>query len=120
MEAVNLQTEQRENLEQYRVVITKEASKILENLLAKVRNGFDNGDINKSDIANFIILDAEKTFSESGIRTLRTLHFDEKKMLAAILKTSRIDGELPEPLRKAVREHFGLIDGIKKQKPRDQ
>ncbi len=89
----------------FRVVISKESNDSLEVVLGRCSEGFDSGTITKSDVANFVFQNLEKFFSESDIKTLRAAHFDEKKVLGAILRN---DDDLPEDLRKAIRSHFGI------------
>ena len=104
-----------ENQEQYRVVINKEASECLEKMLAKVTDGFDAGSVNKSDVANWLILNAAITFGDSDVKTIQKLHFDERKILGAILKNSKSENKIPESVKKAIREHFGLTESTKRK-----
>jgi hypothetical protein len=106
--------------DQYRVVISKESNDVLEKFVERTNDGFDGGEVNKSDIANAIFLGAAKTFSEADIRSLRNLHFNERKMLRAILRKSEDAGELPEEIKKALREHYGLSEQNKKRNSRAQ
>lgn len=101
--------------DQYRVVISSEVNGALENLVKRVNDGFDGGEIAKSDVANFMIVNSWKSFSDSDVKTLRALHFDEKKMLRSILKQSGNEGDLPEHIKKALREHYGLPENSKKR-----
>lgn len=96
--------------DQFRVVISRDVNEILEKLVTRANDGFDGGDIAKSDVANLLLLNSAKSFSDSDIKTLRALHFDEKKMLRAILRQSGDEGDLPEHLKKALREHYGLAE----------
>jgi len=104
-----------ENQEQYRVVINKEASECLEKMLAKVTEGFDAGSVNKSDVANWLVLNAASAFGDSDVKALQKLHFDERKILGAILKDSKNENKIPESVKKAIREHFGLTEGTKRR-----
>ena len=104
-----------ENQEHYRIVINKSVSEILETMLTKVTEGFDAGSVNKSDIANWIITNAESSFTETQVKAIQKLHFDERKILGALLRDSKDDNKLPESLRKAIREHYGLNEGSKRK-----
>jgi hypothetical protein len=106
--------------DQYRVVISSEVNGALENLVKRANDGFDGGEIAKSDIANFVLLNSWKSFSDADVKNLRALHFDEKKILRSILKQSGDEGELPEHLKKALREHYGLPENSKKRASRKQ
>ena len=78
--------------DQYRVVISSEVNGALENLIKRSNDGFEGGAITKSDIANFVLLNSARLFSEVDIKALRALHFDEKKMLRSILRQSGEEG----------------------------
>lgn len=104
--------------DQYRVVISKEINESLESLVKKINNGFDGGEITKSDVANFLILGSAKSFSDAEIKILRGLHFDEKKMLRSILRQTGDEGDLPEHLKKALREHYGLAESRERRTSR--
>jgi hypothetical protein len=101
--------------EQFRVVINAEANEALDSILSRANGGFDGGEITRSDAANWIFVGAAKSFSESDIKTLRNLHFDERKLLHAILRKSGEVGEIPEEIKKALRDHFGLNEQSKKR-----
>ena len=96
----------------FRVVITDEANKALEEIVAKVGVGFDAGTITKSDVANFVFQNITKYFSDADTKALRSLHFDDKKVLSTILKS---DSDLPEELKKAIRQHYGVSEKEKKK-----
>ena len=101
--------------EQYRLIINKETNDLLESLVGRTNDGFVGGEVSKSDVASLLIQNAAKDFDESDIRSLRSRYFDEKKILRAILRKSGDDGELPEILKKVIREQFGLSEGSKKK-----
>jgi len=104
--------------EVYRVVISKDSNDNLEQLAAKVSDGYPAGEISKSDVANYIFSALDKFISEADIKLLRSLYFDEKKVLATMLRRSVQDDELPEVIKRAVREHHGLLDREKKRAPK--
>lgn len=104
--------------EQYRVVISKEANEALEELTRKTNNGFLGGEVTKSDVANLIFLNSLKSFSENDVKTLRNLHFDEHKMLKALLRGANKESDLPDEIRKALREHYGLNEQSKRRSHR--
>ena len=106
-----------ENQDQYRVVINKDANLSLEAVAAKMNDGFDAGTIGRSDIANYVFLQLERLLSESDFKALRTLHFNEKKVLASIL---RAHDDLPEEVKKALRAHYGIQDKDKKKVSKPQ
>lgn len=95
----------------FRVVISREANMFLEQKVEQVCEGFANI-ITKSDVANYIFSNLNRLLAESDIKTLRALHFDDKKVLGTLL---RADDDLPEDLKRAIRAHYGLTDREKKR-----
>lgn len=98
--------------EQFRVVINREANDHLELAVAKVCRGFEAGAVTRTDLANYVFRNLAKLLSDADYRALRTLHFDEKKVLGSILKS---ENELPEEIRKALRDYYGLAEFAKKR-----
>ena len=104
-----------ENQEQYRIVINKDASEVLEKLLAKVTDGFDAGSVNKSDVANWLIMNAANAFGDNEVKAIQKLHFDDRKILGALLRDSKNENKIPESVRKAIRDHYGLNESPKRR-----
>lgn len=73
------------------------------------------GEVTRSDVANFLILERGKIVGEGDIKVLRSLHFDERKMLYALLHQSGRSGELPEEVRRALRSINGVNEQAKKR-----
>jgi hypothetical protein len=105
--------------EQYRIVINRESSEILEQLRLRVIDKFDAVAVTKSDIANWLISKSQQSFNDADVKALRELYFDDRKLLGSILKDAKEENNLPESLKRAVREHFGLsvTPKIRAQKP---
>ena len=109
-EAVELQNpsvrrRRRKEADYYRVSINKQAADSLDSMIAKANNGFEGGQITKSDIANRIVVEAAKAFSEADVKALRSIHFDERRMLQALLSDSVKAEDLPEEIKGALRKH---------------
>ena len=118
----NLENNKKENTEQkhglqnqFRVVINKEAQLGLLAVIERVNNGFDGGEITKSDLVNWMLVNSTRFVSDADVKTLRSLHFDEKKMLGSLLRTAGDHGALPDEITKALREHFGVSDQGKRR-----
>jgi len=101
--------------DQYRVVIHKESNDYLEELVRRTNDGFDGGEVTKSDVVNHLIANHAKSFSESDIKSLRQMHFDEKKVLRALLKKAGDDGDLPSEIKRVLREHLGISEASKRR-----
>ncbi|HPI40383.1 MAG TPA: hypothetical protein PLJ21_06240 [Pseudobdellovibrionaceae bacterium] len=101
--------------DQFRVVINKDSKIVLDELVLKANDGFEGGEISKSDLVNLLIFNHRNSFSDADIKNLRNLHFDEKKVLKALLKKAGEDGDLPNEIKRVLREHLGLIETNKKK-----
>lgn len=101
--------------DQYRVVIQKESNDALEELVRRTNDGFEGGEVTKSDVVNLLISNHAKSFSDSDIKSLRLLHFDEKKVLRALLRKAGDDGDLPSEIKKVLREHLGISESSKRR-----
>ena len=102
-----------------RVIISDETRDFIDVMLIRANEGFAGGEVTKSDIANWAIMCAGKTFDDGVIKTLRTVHCNERKMIGALLRSSAEDGsDLPEDIKRAIREHYGLVEQNKKKSPK--
>lgn len=106
--------------DQFRVVINKDSKVVLDELVFKANEGFEGGEISKSDIVNLLIFNHGSSFPESEVKHLRNLHFDEKKVLKALLKKAGEDGDLPSEIKRVLREHLGLTETHKKKSLKNQ
>lgn len=108
------------NEDHYRVCVNQEACEVLDTLAKRANEGFDGVEITRNDVATQAVLAYSKTFSDLDIKTLRNLNFNERKMLFALLRNSTNNGELPEEIKKALREHYGIAEKEKKRSSRNQ
>jgi hypothetical protein len=90
---------------QFRVVVNKTANMALEEFVAKVNVDFTGGKIQKSDVANYVFIRLKNLLADSDIRAIQGECFDDK---AALLMLGKSEKDLPEPLKKAIREAYGL------------
>lgn len=104
----NLEIEKSKEKKFSRVVISMEARDTLERLVSDVNHGFIGGEVTVSDVANWLIEGARKGFSRDELKEIRTAHTDERKILEMILAGSAKADDLPEALRKVIRELNGL------------
>ena len=104
--------------EQYRIVIDKESNQKLEDMVEKVNEDFDTGTVSKSDLAMYVFLNLKKFITNEDIKALRIKHFDDRKVLNDLLKISETKAELPEEVRKFLREHAGVFNKDKKRGPK--
>lgn len=101
--------------EQFRVVIAKEANDCLESIVKKVNHGLEDGAVNRSGIANYVFQNLSRLLTDADLKSLRAQHFDERKALGSILKSN---DELPEEVKKALRDYYGISEIGKKRSVR--
>lgn len=101
--------------EQFRIVINREANLVLEKIVDQVNEGLDSPDVNRSLLANYVFLNLAKYISESDIREIRSLYFDERKALLNIVKSVGAGEDLPEQLSRALKDYLQLSEPSKKK-----
>lgn len=87
----------------------------LEEMLEKVNEDFDTGSVSKSDLAMYVFLNLRKFITNEDIKILRMKHFDDRKVLNDLLKISETKNELPEEVRKFLRENAAKFNKDKKR-----
>lgn len=103
------------NEEIQRITVSKEAQGALGNIVDRVNNGFDGGRVNRTQIANWILLRFNSEFDENQIKEIRAEHFDEMAMLEAILRKAKESGKVPTDFKLLLQKHLGLDEPIKKK-----
>lgn len=101
--------------DQFRVVIDHDPNMYLERVLDKLNEGFEGGVITKSDLAIYVFRNLERYISDSDMKEMRSLHFDDRRMLASLLKNADDPTELPDEIRKVLREFYGISEKDKKR-----
>ena len=106
-----------ENENIVKITVTKEAGNRLNEILAKVNEGFDAGKVTRQDVASWMIERFEKSLSENEIQTIRKEFFSETVLLESILKKAKSTGDVPEFLRDALKKQWalGLSSGVGSQ-----
>jgi hypothetical protein len=100
-----------DGLEQFRVVVSKAANTALEDLVAKVNGDFVGGKVQKSDVANYVFMRLKNLLADSDIRAIQGECFDDK---AALMTLGKSDKDVPDSVRKAIREVYGLSSRVQR------
>lgn len=98
--------------EQFRVVINKDANAALEDFVTKVNSGFEGGQAVRSDIANYVLVRLRTLLDDADVKAIQNNCFDDKEALASLSKS---ENELPDVVKKAIREAYGLMEHQKKR-----
>lgn len=98
--------------EQFRVVLKKDTNIAVENFVEILNKDFIGGKTSKSEVANYVLLNLKRLLSVSDIKVIQNNCFDEKEVLYSLSKS---ECELPESVKIAIREAYGLLDKNKKR-----
>lgn len=95
-------TKTKENQEQkqeiVKISITKEAESAIIKVMDRVNQDFDGGQISRQDAASWALVYFGKNISETEVRAIRSVYFDEMSMLESILKRAKESGKLPKEI----------------------
>lgn len=98
-----------------KITITKDAAESLKDLVARVNDGFDGGQVHRQDIASWVILHFMELVSEVEITQIRQVHYDDTAMFEAMYRKMKETGLLPEFLRDAMRKQFQTVPEVPKR-----
>lgn len=100
----------------FRVLVTSEANRILDAMIAEVNKDWDGGRISKPQLASWAITRLAQKMSEQVLNDLRADHFDKIAYLEALLKKAKRTGQVPAELAKLTPE--GTTFGKKGKTPK--
>jgi hypothetical protein len=99
MESIGNQSYENELIggdEVHRINISKMAEEALVEVLKRVNDGFEGGGrVNRTQMANWILMRFASQCSDSDIQQIRAENVNELAVLEAILKKSKKTGKLP-------------------------
>lgn len=98
----------------YRIGITKTAEKALSGVLEKVNRDFVAGQINRSQLASWIVKKFAETFGSDEIREIRAEHVDEFTLLEHYYRQAKESGKVEPEVRDLIRKLAG-IEGAQKR-----
>ena len=110
-----LELKPEEETETSRLSISKIASQALGLIIERVNNGFEGGKVNRSQIANWLIIRTNDDLSEEIVKEIRAQHIDEFAVFDAVLRRAKESGQLPAELRAFIQKHAGIDDSPKKK-----
>ena len=103
--------------EVYRLAVTKEAEKALNEMMEKVNRGFEGGRISKLDMASWALVRLQSEMSEAMVQDVRSEHFDEVAALEAVLRRAKEQGRVSQELRLMLLKQGGF-DSVPKKSPK--
>lgn len=98
-----------------RVIISSEASRLLDDLTDIVNEGFDAGKVSRSQVLNWLLKRFSRLAGDDEIAEIRAAHFDRIAYLEVLLKRAKSTGVLPPELN-AVIQVPGVHGGATKKR----
>lgn len=98
-----------------RMAISREALSVLLNVVDQINDGFVGGKVNRTQVANWMVLAFQKNLDEVQIKEIRSEYFDEVAMLESVLKRAKESGKVPADFKMLLQKQLGM-DGAPKKK----
>lgn len=103
-----LEVEKKKEQKFSRVIVSVAVRDRLQALANVVNYGFMGGEVGPTEIVEWMVGKTKKGFSAQELQDIRMAYTDEKQILEMILAGAAKASDLPEALRKAIREVSGL------------
>jgi len=100
--------------ELHRITVSKKVEKELVSIVEEVNENFEGGKVNKTQVANWIILRFKEKFGDAEIREIRAEHFDEISVLEAVLRRAKESGKVPSEIKELLQKQMGFDENFKK------
>ena len=117
MESIGNQSYENELIrgdEVHRINISKMAEEALVEVLERVNDGFEGGRVNRTQMANWILMRFASHCSDSDIQQIRAENVNELAVLEAILKKAKKTGKLPTDVSQLIHKHLGFQEPANK------
>ena len=102
-----------EEVETYRLSISKIAAEALGEIVECVNDSFKGGKVSRSQIANWALIKFRDGLTPDGIKDIRVAHIDEFAALDAVLRQAKETGKLPVELKTYLQRHIGAEGTLK-------
>ncbi len=94
----------------YKIGVTREAERVLGDVVNKVNEGYQGGRASRTGVASWIITQFGKVLDGQHIKTMRLEFLNEISLLEMVLRKSREAGQLSPDLKKLLMQQAGLLD----------
>lgn len=98
-----------------RITVSRDAQGALGNIVDRINDGFIGGRVNRTQMANWILLRFNNELNEAQIKEIRGDHFDEVAMLENILKQAKETGKMPSDFKSLLQKQFGLDEPTRRK-----
>jgi hypothetical protein len=101
-----------------RITVSREAQGALGSIVDRVNDGFTGGKVNRTQMANWLLLKFNNELDEAQIKEIRAEHFDEVAMLENILRQAKESGKVPSDFKALLQKQLGIEEPSKKKAPK--
>ncbi len=99
-----------------RITVSRDAQAALGNIVDRVNDGFTGGKVNRTQMANWILLRFNSELNDAQIREIRAEHFDEVAMLESILRQAKETGKIPLDFKALLQKQLGIEEVGRKKR----
>lgn len=101
--------------ELHRITISRGAERALTSIVDRVNDGFAGGKVNRTQIANWVLLRFSEGLDDATIKEIRLEHFDEVAVLESILRQAKECGRVPTEFKGLLQKQFGMDEAPRKK-----
>ena len=114
IEKENTGNQEKKAEDTYRISISKAAEKAVLDVMEKVNQGFTAGQVNRSQLASWVLLKFADGASGEDIRAIRMDHVNELALLEYYFREAKESGKLQPEVRDLIRRLAGIDDTQRK------
>lgn len=114
LEIEERKNEEKKNEDTYRVTVSKAAEKALVELLGKVNQDFTAGQVNRSQLASWVLTRFVEDATAEDIRAIRMEHINEVALLEYYYRQAKETGKLQPEVRDFIRRLAGIDESQRK------
>lgn len=100
----------KENLEQFRIVVNKQANEKLEEMVEKIKQDCESVSLDRSDLANYVFMNLNKLLGEVDIKKIRNLYFDEERIVKMMARRLKMKEALSDNAKKMLRDYYDSFE----------
>lgn len=104
----------------YKIGVTREAEKVLAEVVNQVNDGYQGGRASRTGVASWIITQFGKAVDTHVIKAMRLEFLNELSLLEMVLRKSKETGQLAPELKKLLMQQAGLLEEPARRTPKSK
>lgn len=97
-----------------RITVNKNAERALVAVVDQVNEGYVGGKVNRTQVANWILLRFQESLNDAVVKEVRMEYFDEVAMLESILRQAKESGKVPSEFKSLLQRQIASEELPKK------